>query len=172
MSRTHFLFMFTELTSDSVSCRSVQTLLADAEQYADPAWNAKFYDDIAPHVRGKRAVSRVICEVRRTLFASIGCRICPYFVAWLLFRHSECATRSERRDCDPERQRCALPGRVVLRESRYVTLMSLCRIAPLTQVHTSTGQTLMMGRLTSIGSRRARTASLSQLVVSVLAVNA
>ena len=42
----------------TVNCRStiryvlcsLQTLLADAEQYADPAWNAKFYDDIASHV--------------------------------------------------------------------------------------------------------------------------
>ncbi|RPD62964.1 galactose mutarotase-like protein [Lentinus tigrinus ALCF2SS1-6] len=31
---------------------TLQTLLADAEQYADPAWNAKFYDEIAPHVVG------------------------------------------------------------------------------------------------------------------------
>ena len=30
---------------------SLQDLLADAEQYADPAWNAEFYDKIAPHVR-------------------------------------------------------------------------------------------------------------------------
>ncbi|KAL1951971.1 hypothetical protein VTO73DRAFT_1120 [Trametes versicolor] len=31
---------------------SAQDLLADAEQYADPAWNAEFYDEIAPHVVG------------------------------------------------------------------------------------------------------------------------
>ncbi|KAI0735193.1 galactose mutarotase-like protein [Earliella scabrosa] len=31
---------------------SLQDLLADAEQYADPAWNAEFYDKIAPHVVG------------------------------------------------------------------------------------------------------------------------
>ena len=30
---------------------SLQDLLADAEQYADPTWNAEFYDKIAPHVR-------------------------------------------------------------------------------------------------------------------------
>ncbi|KAJ7347101.1 galactose mutarotase-like protein [Mycena albidolilacea] len=29
---------------------SLQTLLADAESYADPTWNAEFYDEIAPYV--------------------------------------------------------------------------------------------------------------------------
>ncbi|KAI0651829.1 galactose mutarotase-like protein [Trametes meyenii] len=31
---------------------SVHDLLADAERYADPAWNSDFYDEIAPHVPG------------------------------------------------------------------------------------------------------------------------
>ncbi|KAJ3805551.1 galactose mutarotase-like protein [Lentinula lateritia] len=31
---------------------TLQELLADAEQFADPSWNAKFYDEIAPYVRG------------------------------------------------------------------------------------------------------------------------
>ncbi|KAI0801290.1 galactose mutarotase-like protein [Fomes fomentarius] len=31
---------------------SLQNLLADAEQYADPAWNSKFYDEISSHVVG------------------------------------------------------------------------------------------------------------------------
>ncbi|TBU48362.1 rhamnogalacturonan lyase [Dichomitus squalens] len=32
--------------------QTLQDLLADAEQYANPAWNAQFYDEIAPHVVG------------------------------------------------------------------------------------------------------------------------
>ncbi|KAH9898424.1 galactose mutarotase-like protein [Cubamyces lactineus] len=31
---------------------SLHDLLADAEKYADPSWNAEFYDEIAPHVHG------------------------------------------------------------------------------------------------------------------------
>ncbi|KAH7872177.1 galactose mutarotase-like protein [Lentinula edodes] len=31
---------------------TLQELLADAEQFADPSWNAEFYDEIAPYVRG------------------------------------------------------------------------------------------------------------------------
>ncbi|KAJ4467080.1 rhamnogalacturonan lyase [Lentinula aciculospora] len=31
---------------------TLQELLADAEQLADPSWNADFYDEIAPYVRG------------------------------------------------------------------------------------------------------------------------
>ena len=30
--------------------RSSHDLLADAEKYADPSWNAEFYDEIAPYV--------------------------------------------------------------------------------------------------------------------------
>ncbi|KAH9849784.1 galactose mutarotase-like protein [Lenzites betulinus] len=33
-------------------CYSALDLLADAERYADPAWNAEFYDEIATHVPG------------------------------------------------------------------------------------------------------------------------
>ncbi|KAI0662802.1 galactose mutarotase-like protein [Cubamyces menziesii] len=32
--------------------RSLHDLLADAEKYADPSWNAEFYDEIAPYVHG------------------------------------------------------------------------------------------------------------------------
>ncbi|CDO71539.1 Polysaccharide Lyase Family 4 protein [Trametes cinnabarina] len=31
---------------------SLQELLADAERYADPSWNAQFYDEVAPYVHG------------------------------------------------------------------------------------------------------------------------
>ncbi|KAI0778161.1 galactose mutarotase-like protein [Trametes elegans] len=37
---------------NSAPYASLNDLLADAEQLADPSWNAEFYDEIAPHVPG------------------------------------------------------------------------------------------------------------------------
>ncbi|KAI9063041.1 polysaccharide lyase family 4 protein [Trametes sanguinea] len=45
---------------------SLQQLLADAERYADPSWNAEFYDEIAPYVHGY-----VPSKSRGSFFANI-----------------------------------------------------------------------------------------------------
>ncbi|KAJ3752332.1 rhamnogalacturonan lyase [Lentinula raphanica] len=46
---------------------TLQELLADAEQFADPSWNAELYDEIAPYVHGYAPTS-----VRGTFHASVN----------------------------------------------------------------------------------------------------
>ena len=64
--------IFLRLYKNTRNQFSLHDLLADAQQYADPAWNADFYDEIAPYVCGGRA------QAARGSRITLGGRPCAY----------------------------------------------------------------------------------------------